>query len=79
MSVRKRKWTTRLGEVKEAWVVDYTDQAGRRSNKAESVWAYDYGKGRVCFMAPGHMIAVLWNPEYVKMQKNAARWLLHET
>jgi type 1 glutamine amidotransferase len=59
--------------------LDYTDQAGRRSNKAESVWAYDYGKGRVCFMAPGHMIAVLWNPEYVKMQKNAAKWLLHET
>jgi hypothetical protein len=58
--------------------LDYTDQAGRRSNTAESVWAYDYGKGRVCFMAPGHMIAVLWNPEYVKMQKNAAKWLLHE-
>jgi integrase len=30
MSVRKRKWTTRLGEVKEAWVVDYTDQQGER-------------------------------------------------
>lgn len=58
--------------------LDYTDQAGRRSNTSESVWAYDYGKGRVCFMAPGHMIAVLWNPEYVKMQKNAAKWLLHE-
>jgi type 1 glutamine amidotransferase len=58
--------------------LDYTDQAGRRSNSSESVWAYDYGKGRVCFMAPGHMIAVLWNPEYVKMQKNAAKWLLHE-
>jgi integrase len=24
MSVRKRKWTTRSGEAKEAWVVDYT-------------------------------------------------------
>jgi type 1 glutamine amidotransferase len=58
--------------------LDYTDSAGRRSNTAEAVWAYDYGKGRVCFMAPGHMIAALWNPEYVKMQKNAARWLLHE-
>ncbi len=58
--------------------LDYTDQAGRRSNSAESVWAYDYGKGRVCFMAPGHMIAVLWNPEYIKMQKNAVKWLLHE-
>jgi integrase len=29
MSVRKRKWTTRSGEVREAWVVDYT-QDGRR-------------------------------------------------
>lgn len=59
--------------------LDYTDSTGRRSNTSESVWAYDYGKGRVCFMAPGHMITVLWNPEYVKMQKNAVRWLLHET
>jgi integrase len=30
MSIRKRKWTTRLGEAKEAWVVDYTDQQGDR-------------------------------------------------
>lgn len=57
----------------------YKDQAGRTSNSAEAVWAYDYGKGRVCFMAPGHMIAVLWNPEYEKMQRNAAKWLLRET
>jgi type 1 glutamine amidotransferase len=59
--------------------LDYTDMTGKRSNTAESVWAYDYGKGRVCFMAPGHMISVLWNPEYEKMQKNAAKWLLHES
>jgi integrase len=30
MSVRKRSWTTRLGEPKEAWIVDYTDQQGAR-------------------------------------------------
>lgn len=30
MSVRKRKWTTRNGEAKEAWLVDYTDQGGER-------------------------------------------------
>ena len=30
MSVRKRTWTTRRGEKKEAWIVDYTDQAGER-------------------------------------------------
>jgi type 1 glutamine amidotransferase len=59
--------------------LEYTDTTGRKSNTAESVWAYDYGKGRVCFMAPGHMISVLWNPEYEKMQRNAAKWLLRET
>ena len=41
-------------------------------------WAYDYGKGRVCYLAPGHTIAALWNPEYEKVQKNAAKWLLKE-
>jgi integrase len=30
MSVRKRVWTTRLGEAKEAWIVDYRDQEGDR-------------------------------------------------
>ena len=30
MSVRKRKWTTRRGEAKEAWIVDYADQQGER-------------------------------------------------
>jgi integrase len=30
MSVRKRVWTTRLGERKEAWIVDYSDQQGAR-------------------------------------------------
>ena len=30
MSVRKRKWITRKGEAKEAWLVDYTDQDGER-------------------------------------------------
>lgn len=42
-------------------------------------WAYDYGKGRVCFLAPGHMISALWNTEYVKLQKNAVKWLLRES
>jgi integrase len=29
VSVRKRKWTTRVGEQKEAWIVDFTDNDGR--------------------------------------------------
>src|SRR5262245_65125667 len=31
MSVRKRTWTTRKGEDKEAWIVDYRDQNGHRA------------------------------------------------
>jgi hypothetical protein len=46
---------------------------------AAAGWAYDYGKGRVCYLAPGHLITALWNPEYEKIQKNAVRWLLRET
>ena len=30
MSIRKRAWTTRRGERREAWVVDYVDQRGER-------------------------------------------------
>src|SRR5262245_48958738 len=30
MAVRKRVWATKSGERKEAWVVDYVDQAGER-------------------------------------------------
>jgi hypothetical protein len=41
-------------------------------------WSYDYGKGRVCYMSPGHMLSDLWNPEYVKLQHNAVRWLLRQ-
>jgi type 1 glutamine amidotransferase len=42
-------------------------------------WAYDYGKGRVCYLAPGHLLTDLWNPEYEKLQKNAVRWLLRQS
>jgi hypothetical protein len=59
--------------------LDYKDHAGRRSNSCEAAWAYDYGKGRVCFLAPGHMVSALWNPEFEKMQKNAVKWLLRKT
>ncbi len=41
-------------------------------------WAYDYGNGRVCYLAPGHVITSLWNPEYETLQKNAVRWLLRQ-
>jgi integrase len=31
MSVRKRTWKTPKGETREAWIIDYTDQLGKRS------------------------------------------------
>ncbi len=56
----------------------WTDMFGRKSSTAPAVWAYDYGNGRVCFMGPGHMISVMWNPEYEKLQKNGMLWLLEK-
>jgi type 1 glutamine amidotransferase len=52
--------------------LDYNGQGA----SAPGGWAYDYGKGRVCYMSPGHLLTVLWNPEYVKLQQNAVRWLM---
>jgi len=51
---------------------------GDQGASCEAGWAYEYGKGRVCFMAPGHMISALWNPEYIKLQVNAANWLMRK-
>jgi type 1 glutamine amidotransferase len=42
-------------------------------------WSYDYGKGRVCYMSPGHMLSDLWHPEYIKLQQNAIRWVMRQT
>jgi type 1 glutamine amidotransferase len=39
-------------------------------------WAYDHGKGRVAYTSPGHTLHAMWQPEYVKIQQNAVRWLL---
>ncbi len=46
--------------------------------KSIAGWAYDYGKGRVVFTAPGHTIHVLWVPEHLKLQRRAVQWLLKE-
>ena len=55
-----------------------TEKYGNQGSTCEACWAYEYGRGRVCFMAPGHTIPGFWNPEYIKLQKNALRWLLGE-
>lgn len=52
---------------------------GKQGPRAPAGWSWDYGKGRVCYMSPGHLLTVLWNPEYVKLQHNAVRWLLRQS
>ncbi len=51
----------------------------RQGATAPGGWAYDYGKGRICCMSPGHLLTVIWNPEYIKLQQNAVRWLLRQS
>ncbi|RJS93178.1 ThuA domain-containing protein [Candidatus Bathyarchaeota archaeon] len=58
--------------------LSFISSIGDQGTSCEAGWAYEYGKGRVCFMAPGHTIAALWNPEYKKLQKNAVKWLLRK-
>ena len=48
-----------------------------QGSKAPGGWSYEYGKGRVCYMSPGHMLTDLWNPEYIKLQQNAVRWIMN--
>ena len=48
----------------------------KNGKKAIAGWAYDYGKGRVVFTAPGHTNHALWTPPYFELQKRAVRWLL---
>jgi hypothetical protein len=55
--------------------LDYRGQGAT----APGGWSHEYGKGRVCYLSPGHLLTVLWNPEYVKMQHNAVRWLLRQS
>lgn len=52
---------------------------GKQGATAPGGWAYEQGKGRVCYLSPGHLLTVLWNPEYVKLQQNAVRWLLRQS
>jgi type 1 glutamine amidotransferase len=54
-------------------------QNGNLGTTSHAGWAYDYGKGRICYMTPGHTIPTMWNPEFIKMQKNALKWVLKQT
>jgi type 1 glutamine amidotransferase/glyoxylase-like metal-dependent hydrolase (beta-lactamase superfamily II) len=41
---------------------------------AAAGWAYQFGRGRVCYLANGHTREALEHPEFQKLLRNAARW-----
>jgi hypothetical protein len=53
------------------------DYRGQRAT-APGGWAYDYGKGRICYLSPGHLLTVLWNPELINHQ-NVVRRLMRQS
>jgi hypothetical protein len=49
-----------------------------KGTKSVAGWAYDFGKGRVVHTMPGHNIHVLWQPQYLEIQRRSIRWLLRQ-
>lgn len=47
--------------------------------EAPAGWAYEYGRGRVCFLANGHTLQALQVPDYQRLLKNAVKWCLRLT
>lgn len=45
---------------------------------AQAGWSYDYGKGRVAYLSPGHMLSDLWHPQVIRLQQNALRWTMRQ-
>ncbi|MBI4553828.1 MAG: ThuA domain-containing protein [Candidatus Latescibacteria bacterium] len=49
---------------------------GRDGRESAAGWAYDYGQGRVAYLANGHTLEILQHPMVQRLLRNAVRWLL---
>lgn len=49
---------------------------GRNGMESAAGWAYEYGRGRVAYLANGHTLEILQHPMVQRLLHNAARWLL---
>lgn len=49
---------------------------GKDGRQSAAGWAYDYGSGRVVFLANGHTAEIHRHPQFVQLKRNAIRWLL---
>jgi integrase len=74
MSIRKRFWRTAKGEEKQAWIVDYADQGGKRHIKTfeRKKDAKDYADKASVDVKAGVHVA---DSETVTVSKAAALWL----
>jgi ubiquinone/menaquinone biosynthesis C-methylase UbiE/type 1 glutamine amidotransferase len=41
-------------------------------------WAYEYGKGRVCYLANGHTAEAIEHPMFQRLMAGAIKWCLHQ-
>lgn len=49
---------------------------GRDGRESAAGWAYEYGKGRVAYLANGHTLEILQHPMVQRLLQNTVRWLL---
>lgn len=49
---------------------------GQNGMESAAGWAYEYGRGRVAYLANGHTLENLRHPMVQRLLHNAARWLL---
>jgi type 1 glutamine amidotransferase len=50
---------------------------GRDGRQSAAGWAYKFGQGRVVYLANGHTAQAHAHPEFMRLKRNALRWLLH--
>ena len=52
---------------------------GRDGRESAAGWAYEYGEGRVVYLANGHTLEILRHRMVQKLLHNAVHWLLRHT
>jgi type 1 glutamine amidotransferase len=50
---------------------------GQNGMESAAGWAYEYGKGRVAYLANGHTLEILQHPMVQRLLNNAAKWLVN--
>ena len=51
---------------------------GQNGMESAAGWAYQYGQGKVAYLANGHTLEILQHPMVQRLLHNAARWLVNK-